>query len=209
MKPTRAPEISVSTPSSIPSPARRIGQTATFLPEMRGTGATSSGVSISTSSVGRSFVASYVRSSVTSSTSLRKCTVGVFRSRRYDTLCWTSGCMTWMTGTTGLRDVRGVPAEAGVQRPPLAQRLGAGPQPFNLGVGLERVDDDRCHLPEVVCVEASHRDGGRADPDAGGDHRRPLVERHRVAVRGQLALLHPLLRCEPGPVGRAQVELHE
>ena len=36
MKPTRAPEISVSTPSSIPSPARRIGQTATFLPEMRG-----------------------------------------------------------------------------------------------------------------------------------------------------------------------------
>ena len=58
MKPTRAPEISVSTPSSIPSPARRIGQTATFLPEIRGNGASSSGVSIETSSVGRSFVAS-------------------------------------------------------------------------------------------------------------------------------------------------------
>ena len=35
MKPTRAPEISESTPSSIPTPARRIGQTATFFPEMR------------------------------------------------------------------------------------------------------------------------------------------------------------------------------
>ena len=32
MKPTRAPGISESTPSSIPTPARRIGQTATFLP---------------------------------------------------------------------------------------------------------------------------------------------------------------------------------
>src|SRR5215216_6612467 len=183
MNPTRALEISERTPSSIPIPARSTGHTATFFPAIRGTGASSSGVSIMTSSVGNSFVASYVRSSVTSSTSLRKCTVGVFRSRRYDTLCWTSGCMTWMTGTTGLRGVRGVPAEAGVQRPPLAQRLGARPQPFNLGVGLERVDDDRCHLPEVVRVEASHGRGGRADPDAGGDHRRPLVERHRVAVR--------------------------
>src|SRR3954454_6466300 len=98
MKPTRAPEISVSTPSSIPRPARRIGQTATFFPEMRGIGATSSGVSMSTCSVGRSFVASYVRSSVTSSTSLRKCTVGVSLSRRYDSLCWTSGCVTSITG---------------------------------------------------------------------------------------------------------------
>ena len=35
MKPTRAPGISESTPSSMPMPARRIGQTATFLPEMR------------------------------------------------------------------------------------------------------------------------------------------------------------------------------
>ncbi len=58
MKPTRAPEISVSTPSSIPSPARRIGQTATFLPEICIIGATSSGVSTSTVSVGKSFVAS-------------------------------------------------------------------------------------------------------------------------------------------------------
>ena len=46
-------------------------------------------------------------------------------------------------------------------------------------------------------------------PDAGGDHRRPLVERHGVAVHGQPALLEPLLRGEPRPLGRAQVELHE
>ena len=35
MKPTRAPEMSESTPSSIPIPARSTGQTATFLPEIR------------------------------------------------------------------------------------------------------------------------------------------------------------------------------
>ena len=58
MKPTRAPEISESTPSSIPIPARRIGQTATFFPEMRRTVVRSSGVSTSTVSVARSFVAS-------------------------------------------------------------------------------------------------------------------------------------------------------
>src|SRR3954470_21577066 len=99
MKPTRAPEIRSSTPSSIPSPARRIGHTATFLPEMRGIGATSSGVSTSTSSVGKSFVASYVSRYVTSSTSLRKCTVGVSLSRRYESLCWTSG---WRTSVTDM-----------------------------------------------------------------------------------------------------------
>src|SRR5215211_7321010 len=166
MNPTRAPEISVRTPSSIPSPARRIGQTATFFPEIRGTGATSSGVSIGTSSVGRSFVASYVRSSVTSSTSFRKWTVGVSLSRRYETLCWTSGCVTWMTGIsppTKLRDVGRVAAEAGVERPLLAQRVRPAPQGLNVGVRLQRVDDDRGHLVEVVLVEPSHRGGRRSD----------------------------------------------
>src|SRR4051812_39003171 len=99
MKPTRAPEMRSSTPSSIPSPALRMGHTATFLPEMRGIGATSSGVSTSTSSVGKSFVASYVSRYVTSSTSFRKCTVGVSLSRRYDSLCWMSG---WRTSVTGM-----------------------------------------------------------------------------------------------------------
>src|ERR671932_66027 len=127
MNPTRADEISDSTPSSIPTPARRIGQTATFLPEIRGKRPTSSGVSTSTSSVGRSLVASYVRRSVTSLTSLRKWTVGVFLSRRYDSLCWISGCLTSVTGTSGwtLRDVRRPAAEARVERVLLAERLGA------------------------------------------------------------------------------------
>ena len=58
MKPTRALEISESDPSSIPSPARRTGLTATFFPEIRCACIFSSGVSISTGSVGKSFVAS-------------------------------------------------------------------------------------------------------------------------------------------------------
>ena len=58
MKPTRALETSESTPSSIPRPARRTGQTATFLPAMRCTSVRSSGVSTSSVSVGKSFVAS-------------------------------------------------------------------------------------------------------------------------------------------------------
>ena len=47
-----------STPSSIPTPARSTGQTATFLPEIRWAVIVSSGVSISYGSVGISFVAS-------------------------------------------------------------------------------------------------------------------------------------------------------
>ena len=39
MNPTRALEMSESTPSSIPTPARSTGQTATFLPAMRGNAA--------------------------------------------------------------------------------------------------------------------------------------------------------------------------
>ena len=58
MKPTRALEISDSVPSSIPTPARSTGQTATFFPEIRCAAIVSSGVSISTGSVGKSFVAS-------------------------------------------------------------------------------------------------------------------------------------------------------
>ena len=66
----------------MPMPARSTGHTATFLPEMRCAVIRSSGVSISASSVGMSFVASYVRSSVISLASLRKWTVGVSLSRR-------------------------------------------------------------------------------------------------------------------------------
>ena len=73
----------------------------------------------------------------------------------------------------------------------------------------ERVDDDRGDLAEVVLVEAAHRRGRRADPDARGDHRRPLVERHRVAVHGQPALVRagparraPSTRSRAGRAGR-------
>ena len=82
MNPTRALDTSERTPSSIPIPARSTGQTATFLPEIRCTIIGSSGVSISASSVGMSFVASYVSRSVISFASLRKWTVGVSLSRR-------------------------------------------------------------------------------------------------------------------------------
>jgi hypothetical protein len=58
MKPTLALETSESTPSSMPSPARRTGQTATFFPAIRCTSVRSSGVSISSVSVGKSLVAS-------------------------------------------------------------------------------------------------------------------------------------------------------
>ena len=82
MNPTRALDTSESTPSSMPMPARSTGQTATFLPLIRCAVILSSGVSISCGSVGMSFVASYVSSSVSSFTSFRKWTVGVSLSRR-------------------------------------------------------------------------------------------------------------------------------
>ena len=57
-------------------------------------------------------------------------------------------------------------------------------------------------LAEVLLVEAAHRRRRRADPDARGDRRRPLVERHGVAVDGQLDLVRaapprpcPSTRC--------------
>ena len=81
----------------MPMPARRIGQTATFLPEIRRAVVRSSGVSISTSSSARSFVASYVSSSVSSLTSWRNICVVVVTSRSRPSLCWTSGCVTSVT----------------------------------------------------------------------------------------------------------------
>src|SRR5947208_9913223 len=186
MKPTRALGRSESTPSSIPSPALSTGQTATFLPAIRCTLVRSSGVSTSASSVGRSFVASYVSNRVTSFASLRKWTVGVSLSRRYESLCWTSGCVTTVTplavtATTGAsalcglakagrlanlegetgrvacsRDVRSEAAEAWVERPLVAERLGAGRERPGVAVG-ERLGDDPPDLAEVLLVEAAHR----------------------------------------------------
>ena len=140
---------------------------------------------------------------MTSSTSLRKWTVGVSLSRRYDSLCWTSGCGTSTRPARRQRAhrVRRVPAEPGVQRPLVAERLRPAADGSDVGVVCERVDDDRRDLAEVVLVEAAHRRGRSAEPNARRDHRRPLVERHGVAVGGQLALLEPLLRRQSGPLG--------
>src|SRR5918996_13331 len=255
MKPTRAPVIRSSTPSSMPMPARRIGHTATFFPEIRGTVVRSSGVSISTSSVASSFVASYVRRSVTSFTSWRNIWVGVCWSRRRPSLCCTSGWSTTVTrcvatvighplaydrveGVWGNREVpprdqrRGhvgetwfppreraegerrsqaglrVAAEARIERTALAEGGAAGAQGVEVAVA-EGAGDDGADLAQVVLVEAPHRDGRRAEPDAGGLHRRALVEGHRVPVRGDPHLVEPLLRRLARPVAPAQVDLEE
>ena len=73
----------------------------------------------------------------------------------------------------------------------------------------ERAADDPPHLAEVVLVEAAHRRRRRADPDPGRDRRLALVERHGVAVDGELDLGEPLLGVLARPVGRAQVDLEQ
>src|SRR5574338_186882 len=215
MKPTRAPGTSESTASSIPTPARRMGQTATFLPEIRRAVVRSSGVSISISSSARSFVASYVSRSVSSLTSWRNICVVVVTSRRSPSLCWTSG---WSTSVT-LRaadvlgvaacDIRRVPPKAGIERAAIAERPGAGPQRVEVRILGERVDDDPADLFDVVLVEAADRDGLCPDAHAGGHGRRTLVERHGVPVRRDPHPVKALLRVLSGPVGRAQVDLQQ
>ena len=78
-------------PSTMPSPARRIGTSVSFFPETWRPVIRSSGVSISTGSVGRSLVASYAMSMAISLTSCLKSRVLVSRSRRMESLCWMSG----------------------------------------------------------------------------------------------------------------------
>src|SRR5215204_3228367 len=263
MNPTRAPETSESTPSSIPMPARITGHTATFLPEIRCTTVFSSGVSISTSSVGKSFVASYVSSSVTSFAILRKCTVGVSFSRRYESLCWTSGCSTtirrspcWtatapagrspappspaaaagtlLSGPVLLtlcppalhrqrrpqpcerarsrrrsREVGREAAEPRIERMLVAESDAPVCEGRDVGALTKRLDDDLSDLREVLLDEPAHGCRRGADPDSRGNGRRLLVERHRVAIHGQLDVGEPLLRVLAGPVRAAQVELEE
>src|SRR4051794_23172651 len=215
MKPTRAPEMRLRTPSSIPSPARRIGQTATFLPEIRWTVVRSSGVSISISSVARPFVASYVRRSVTSSTSWRKRCVGVESSRSIPSLCWTSG---WSTTTTALcaavvrvsgSFIGRVAAETRVQRPLFAKRFATAAQGIDLRFGAERTGDDLAHLAQVALVEPAHGHRGCAEAHAGRLHRRALVEGNGVSVGRDLHLVELLLRGLARPVAGAEVHLQE
>src|ERR671919_476201 len=170
MKPTRAPEMSERTPSSIPTPARRIGQTATFLPEMRGTVVRSSGVEISTSSVASSFVASYVRSRVSSFTSWRKTCVGVSMSRSIPSLCWTSGwsttvrrsVATFMGQLLAYERVEGVRGNREV--PPRHQRRGSVGETWF--PPRERAEGER---PSLVDLPVLPHEADRGDVHHEGD----------------------------------------
>src|SRR6266404_3775612 len=99
MCPTRADGMSCAIPSTMPSPARRIGTSVSFFPETWRPLIRSSGVSISTGSVARSLVASYAISMAISLTSCLKSRVLVSRSRRIESLCWMSGW--WRTVRLG------------------------------------------------------------------------------------------------------------
>ena len=105
--------------------------------------------------------------------------------------------------------VRRVAAEPRVQRTALAERLRAGGEPDEIRLLGERAADDPADLVEVLLVEAAHRAGGGAHPDAGRDGRRALVEGHGVAVRGDPDLGKPVFRVLARPLGLAQVELEE
>ena len=169
-------------------PARRIGQTATFFPEIRRAVMCSSGVSISISSSARPFVASYVRSSVSSFTSLPR-----HLRRRRDVaeqaeLVLNEGCVTSVT--VGVRGgwqlersmyLRALSAEgrkgahAGIQRPSRA------------GAALRAASAARSALASsaATMIRPTSRTSsslnprivtaGRSDPYAGCDGRWPLV----------------------------------
>ena len=129
----------------MPTPARRIGHTATFFPEMRSTSASSFGVVTRTVSVGSSFVASYVRSSVSSLTSWRNIWVFVCSSRSRPSLCADERMLDrdeLRGGRRGPRHrphvlERGEPAEPRVERARLAEREAARPQCLEAGFGAE------------------------------------------------------------------------
>ena len=100
---------------------------------------------------------------------------------------------------------RGTPDRAGDAR----RAPAAGGEAREVGGCAERLGDDLPDLAEVVLVEAAHRRRGCADAHTGRDRRRALVERHRVAVDGQLDLVEALLRVLARPLRPPQVELEE
>src|SRR6266540_3670921 len=103
MWPTRADGMSCEMPSTIPSPARRIGTSVSFLPATCWPAVFSRGVAISTGSSGRSFVTSYAMSMAISLTSCLKSRVLVRRSSRIVSLCRIRGWLnTVRFGKAGL-----------------------------------------------------------------------------------------------------------
>ena len=225
MKPTRAPGISDSTPSSIPTPARRIGQIATFLPEMRRAVVCSSGVSISTSSSARSFVASYVRSSVSSFDELPE----HLRRRRHvaqeaelvldervahlgDAARRGRGDERSRTGLSLLAvgEVRRVAAEAGIERALSHSASLRAAERAEVGAVRERLDDDarRPRGSRPRRSRASSRPACRR-----GRPRRPSAAARRTGRCCGSSVsptsCEPLLGVLARPLGRAQVELEQ
>ena len=87
-----------STPSSMPSPARRIGTTVTFLPLICSTSVGPLQHCTVVFSSGKSAVASYASNRASSFVSSRNFLVEISSSRSSPTLCLTSGCLTSITG---------------------------------------------------------------------------------------------------------------
>ena len=193
-------------------PARRIGQTATFLPEIRATVVRSSGVSISTSSVGevlRRLVREEQRQLVDE---LAEVCVVVSTSRSRPSLCWTSGCRDLEPSVASVdahrvivaSSSRGSPGRAGAR----SQSARCGRERGEIGVvGRARRTMIAADLAEVVLVEAAHRRRRRADADARRDRRRPLVERHGVPVDGDPDLVRaaPPRPCPSTPSRRRSI----
>ena len=78
-------------PSSMPSPARRMGTMPSFLPSSIFARQRATGVSISTSRSGKSRVISYAMSMAISESSSRNSFVPVSFIRMMVSLCWMSG----------------------------------------------------------------------------------------------------------------------
>ena len=207
MKPTRALEISESTPSSIPTPARRIGQTATFLPLIRGNSPVLErrlDVDVLGRQVLRRLVGQEQRDLVDELAEVDGRRVLVPQVRELvldervldldDLAVFVSATVTTRrrSSTRGSRDRAAASRRALRFGRARASRSGESPSAATM------IATD---LAEVVGVHAAHRCRRAADAHAARDRRLALVERNRVAVDGQLHLVQPLLRVLAGPVG--------
>src|SRR3569832_1380917 len=146
MWPTRAPGTTVSMPSRMPVPARRIDTNTSFLPSITIAFVVSSGGCTSISRIGVSRVTSYVMSIASSLSSRRKEFVDASLLRISVSLCWMSGCMrTWtlfMSGILSPLEHRPV-ADDPQRRQPASmlfrERTARGPRPAFEHLGQRQV----------------------------------------------------------------------
>ena len=213
MNPTRALEMSERTPSSIPTPARSTGQTATFLPEIRGDGDRLErrlDLDVFGRKLLRRLVGQQQRDLLDELAEVdgRRVLVAQVRQlvldQRVRHMRDAAGCVAALT-----RRVRGVAAEPRIERPLRAERVDARAQPREVGAIGERVDHDRADLAEVVLVEAAHRRRRRAErtPEAtvGGRSSNGTVFRLTVSFTSCSRSSASL----PVQSGRAQVDLEQ